>query len=77
MHIAATFTNIKAQMAHMVNKETWIFYKKCFHVTIIVPIQTICWNTSLKKKKISVAKGAMEPNRAYGPRWNGNVSAVK
>ena len=37
-------------MVHMVKEGTWIFYKKCLHPTTIVPIQIICWNTSLKRK---------------------------
>ena len=28
-------------MAHMVKEETWIFYKKYLHATIILPIQII------------------------------------
>ena len=54
-------------MVHMVKEGTWVFYKKCLHATVIVPIQVICWDTSLKRKS-SVAKGAMKPNRAYGPQ---------
>ena len=60
IHITATFTNIIAHMVHMVKEGTWVFYKKYLHNTVIVPIQVICWDASLKGKS-SVAKGVMKP----------------
>ena len=46
-------------MGHMVKEGTWIFYKKCLHATVIVPIQVICWDTSLKRE-IQCSKGGYE-----------------
>ena len=43
----------------MVKEGTWIFYKKCLHATVIVPIEVICWDTSLKTK-IQCSKGGYE-----------------
>ena len=59
IHITATFTNIIAHMVHMVKEGTWVFYKKCLHATINVPIQVICWDTTLKRK-IQCSKGGYE-----------------
>ena len=46
-------------MVYRVKEGTWIFQKKCLQDTIDVPIQIICWDTSLKRK-LQCSKGGYE-----------------
>ena len=52
----------------MVKEGTWVFYKKCLPVTIIVPIQKHLLRYFIKKENpVQCSEGAMKLNRAYGP----------